>query len=371
MISALMFSALTALPLPQLDLDDGWLAWQGCWRASGDQMGSMVCIVPAGAGVRMRTIAKGVTTSEVTLVADGVARPIAREGCTGTQQARWSDDRQRLFLRSQMTCGESMQRTVDGIMAMQTGAWLSVQAVTSGSNTTTHVERFTEADPASMPAEIAASLSANRLARETARWAAGAWVDLADIREAVAETDVTAVTSWLTALNQTFDLTGEKLVQLADAGVPPAVIDVLVAVSNPEHFAVKTPRARVADDERPFYGSSCYGSRDPWLGPMGYYSYGYDQCYYGYSRGYSPFGFNRWGWGYSTPVVVVREPVTRNPSARVTRNGYTKGGSSGSSIPRDNSTVSRPSSGGSSTGSASSGGSSGSSTGRTAKPRDS
>ena len=77
MITALLFSVLTGSVAAQPD--DGWLAWQGCWRPTDAEVSSLLCIVPDGNGIKMITMADGVKRSEVTLIADGVARPISQE----------------------------------------------------------------------------------------------------------------------------------------------------------------------------------------------------------------------------------------------------------------------------------------------------
>jgi hypothetical protein len=366
MISALLISFVAA-SAPASSPSDGWLAWQGCWRAYGDEdPSSLLCIVPEGTGARLVTVANGAIRSEMRIVSDGSAHPFEQEGCKGTQQAVWSSDQQRLFVNSSMTCGESLPRTVSGIMTMQSRTeWTNVEAVTTGSVTSTRVVRYAAVEMGEIPEEIAAPLRANKLARETARYNATADVDLDDVQEAARHANESAVTAWLTELNQPFELDGKKLVALADAGVSPAVIDVLVAVSNPQYFAVATRPDRVDDDysrraRRPRAMGSCYDPfYDPWLGPMTY-SYGYNRCYR-YGGHFAPYG-NGWDYGYGLPpIIVVRNPL--NPRARVTREGYTKGDSSTSS-PSPARTSTSGSSGSSDTGSSSA------STGRTAKPRD-
>lgn len=365
MISTLILSVMAA----GTPVDNGWLAWQGCWHV--DQSSTeLLCIVPADDAVRLITVAEGQVQSETRLAADGVARPFEKEGCRGTEQAQWSRDGQRVFLTTDMTCGDT-RRTVTGVMAMRSRAdWVNVQAVTVADRTVTRVIQYTAANLRNVPDEIAEPLRATTLARETARHAASAYIDLEDVKEAVTRVADEAVTTWLTALNQPFDLNGRRLVALADAGVPSTVIDMLVAVSHPEHFAVQPierPRLTDRDDDDDAlrgYGydsRSCYG--DVWQrSPLLYSGYGYNNCYRGGS--YSLFGYDPY-WAYNrTPVIIVRGPVqTQNPNARVTREGYTSG-----STPQPART-----SGGSSdnSGKASSdSGSSASSTGRTAKPRD-
>lgn len=363
MITALLISVVAATtPAPA---SDGWLAWQGCWRALGDDdPTSLLCVVPEGEGARLVTVVNGRIEGEMRIVSDGRAHPFEQEGCKGTQQAVWSADQQRLFVSSDMTCGETMKRTVNGIMTMRSRTgWTNVEAVTTGTQTSTRAVRYVAVETNDVPDQIAAALQANKLARETARFSATAQIDLADVQEAVTRSTDATVTTWLTELNQPFDLTGRKLVELADAGVSPEVIDVLVAVSNPQYFAMAS---RDDDDRydrgnRHMRGSSCYDPfYDPWMG-MGY-TYGYNRCYR-YGGHFAPYG-SGWDYGYGRPpVIVIRNP--QNPKARVTRDGYSKG-STGSATPSSSTTTT--SSGSKDSGSSSSGSSG--STGRTAKPRD-
>lgn len=375
MISALFFSALTAAA-PAHVTDDGWLAWQGCWRAQGDPTPTLLCVVPASDGARLMTFQGGTLQAESKIIADGLARPVEKEGCRGTEMARWSSDRQRLFLVSKMKCGANVERNLSGIMSMYSAnEWLDVQSITTAGKTFARTTHYVSASTPGLPAEVTTALEANKLARETARYAASSLVDLNDVVEATKNVDEQAVAEWLTTFKQQFDLNGKRLLALADAGVSETVIDVLVAVSNPEVFAVRT---RMNDDRRDSRGrvlsSSCYDEfYSPWAGPMSY-TYGYSRCYdryYGYDRGYSSWGYSPWQWyAVNTPVVVVRNSA--NPDARVTRNGYTRDRSGTARDPSPSSAErTRSSTSGSDhRASGNSGASSSSGSTRTAKPRD-
>lgn len=394
-----------AAPRP-VSAQDGWLAWQGCWRAAGDPQNQMLCIVPDGDGARMIEVLNGAAQQETRIVANGAPQRADREGCRGTEQALWSKDQQRLFTVSAMTCGEQMLRKVTGIMSMiSPSEWVSVQAVTSGKQTIARTKRYQAVPRVQLPQFVSAVLSKNALAAETARYAAANELDLTDVVEAVKTVEPEVVNEWLTATGQRFELTGKKLVALADAGVPISVIDVLVAVSNPEHFAVKPLEERpIANYDRPRGGGGgydpCYdswygpyGGYPSWYGGYGYggyaygrYGYNYNGCYY------SPWGYDPWGWRRGGTIVVVRdgngdEPGGSNQPARATRGGYSGGSSSGSAHPRGSSgsqpsgTATPRASGGGSSGGSSSGGHSapaatgggytgGTSTGAVAKPKD-
>lgn len=363
---------------PGIQQDDGWLAWVGCWKPDGDTSDTRLCVVPAGNGVRMVTLVAGKVETESRLIADGQVHPIDQEGCKGTERAVWSADRQRVFVRSDLTCGTTITRKVTGVFALVSAKeWISVQGVTSGSTTGTRMVRYVEAQPASLPADIAQALQSNRLARETARYSATSLLDLNDVREALANVDTRVVEDWLMTVAQPFDLDGRKLVELADAGVPSSVIDVLVAVSNPDHFAVND---RI--DEEDYFreprrrgGVSCWDASyagypyDPFGYRYGGYGYG---CY---PTGiYSRWGYGGYGWRYTPVIVVDRGKVGRG--GKVTKGGYSKGGSEGStakgkdrsSTQSTTSTSSGKASGGSSTSGSS--GTSGSSDSGKAKKKD-
>lgn len=388
--NGILFAAAASLVLASgasaSRVDDGWLAWLGCWRAVGVTDGSMLCVVPEGQGVKLLGInADGTIKNETRIIADNMARQASQEGCSGTERAFWSKDQRRVFLRADQVCGEQTKRAVTGMLAMlKADQMVSVQSVTAYETTTARSVRYQYVEPAKVPAEVTAALAANRLARETARTAAGGRIDLDDVKEAVAAVHPEVVQGWLSAAEQKFELNGKVLKQLAAAGVPAGVIDVMVAVSNPRYFALKQPdeveaegRARGNDErdrDRTRYGR-CYDSyMDPWFDPFGYSFYGQDRCrigYYGYGMYGSPYGYYSpySAWRYGTPVIVVRGGE-EDSDGKVTRRGYSRGSSSSGSSSGGSY---RPSTGSSSSGSGSTSSSgtssSGSSTTRTAKPR--
>ncbi|HET9441177.1 MAG TPA: hypothetical protein VFO52_13455 [Longimicrobiales bacterium] len=350
--------------------DDAWLAWAGCWRADGDSSTRSLCIVPDADGARMITVSAGRIESETRMVADGRPHAITQEGCTGTETARWSVDRKRVFIDAQLNCGNNITRKVNGMFVMLgRDQWTSVQSITTSENKQLHTVRYLETEPVDLPAEIAQAFRNNRLARETVRLAAASPLDLADVIDAVAYVQTEVIEAWLTTVGQEFELNAQTLIALAEAGVPSSVIDVLVAVSNPGHFAVREERL----SDRDMWGGrrpvSCLDSY--WIDP--YDPFGYRGSYYsnyGCRRGsgfYPSWGGSYWGGG----SVIVIDRGTLRPRGRVTKQGYKR--------PRDDTfstsstgTTGRAStppksSGDSGSGSSSSSGDSG---GRKAKPRD-
>jgi hypothetical protein len=60
----------------------------------------------------------------------------------------------------------------------------------------------------------------------------------ADITEVTHNVSAAVVEAWLAASGQAFTVDARQLVALADAGVPDRVIDMVVALSNPQAFAI-------------------------------------------------------------------------------------------------------------------------------------
>ena len=362
--------------------DDRWLPWLGCWRAADAPATNVLCIVPEGEGVRLAEYADSKLVRESRVTANGQTRSVTQEGCTGTEQARWSSDGERVYVTTDMTCGERTRRQATGIFAFVSGGeWVSVQSISaSGMEPGSRTVRYTPTD-ANNPPEVVSLLRDNRLARETARYALAKPLELNDIREATGAVHARAVEALIVAHNQPFKLTGKTLVELAESGVPETVIDVVVAVSNPTRFALQSPDAAPGEINTPRTRSG-YSDRfcddwDDYYDPTCSSRYGYSRYSpFGYGYGYyGGYGFNSYGWRYpSTPVIVVRgdensDPVTRG---RATKKGYSSGRSSSTPSMSTGSSGSS-SSGGSAGGSSSSGGgsSSGTSTGRTAKAKGS
>lgn len=393
---------IEAQPVP----NPGWSAWLGCWEpvpAEGAAVPAVtpyLCFLPAetASQVDVVTVEGGELGERNTLDASGAAIALTREECSGTEMMQWSEDGLRAYQQSSYECPGGLQRRSSGVLSMTpSGEWLDVAAVTAGEATTVRVIRYRAApEVEARVTEIAQALAGRTMTRDLARSAAVAPIDRADVIETLAHVDAPAVEGWLIESGQNFQLDRTRIVELADAGVPERVIDVMVALSYPQTFAID--RAGGPTELPEAAGGPAVGSmslRDPWLSPYGYrgfynglypgyfYSdYYYDPYYssYGYGRGY---GYGGYGPGYNRPIIIVVPDQDGEAAAggrAVNNRGYTRGGS-GSSEPRPSgpsrSTGSSGNSGGGSGGSAtsdgysggSSGGSGGNSTGRTARPR--
>ena len=407
-VAALGILAITssALAAQQATVGPKWQGWIGCWSASpaGESAlapapvsGPVVCITPSlGEAVDVTTIDEGKVVSTQRIDAGGAERPLDAKGCTGVQRASWSADERRVYLRSTSTCN-ALKATTTAILGMTaSGEWIDVRGVTSYGNTSVRVARYRDAGiPAALPTEIANALRDRNAANEAARLAAGAAVGPKAVIEASHAADSAVVAAWLLERDQRFNVDAKTLVQLADAGVPGAVTDALVAVSNPQvfHFArasdqlAQTDASITTPDERPQERprvSAMGVPYDPWSwGYSGYgYPYGYGYGSLGYGRYYpgSPYGYGYgYSGGYAPPIIVVTSAEAQSRGQMVKGRGYTQtqGGSTGTASERPRSTYTppppTPSSSGSSSSSGSTSSSSGSesssSSGRTAKPR--
>lgn len=382
-----------------------WQGWLGCWTASAPDAlvptsAPVVCIMPTSSAdvVNVATVQDGKVLATKTIDASGTAQAIEAKDCTGTQQAEWSADARRVYLKATATCAGTT-RTTSGILAMSpTGEWLDVQGMAAGEGENVRVARYRDAGlPEKLPADIKSALEGRSASVQGARIAAGANIGTKAVIEASKKATPAVVEAWLLERGQRFALDASTLVQLADAGVPARVTDALVAVSNPQQFAVAHPTPDVqynrAEDE-------VTGRRIPvFLAPPPYdpFGWGYSSYYgYGYPYGYgygSRYGYPYGGFGgyygypyYGTPVIVPPGgTVPDGHGGRMVKGqGYQPGVGAGSTgrtaRPRNQPSPSDTRSSGSSrsTGSSSSGASSSGSTSsgsqpasttRTARPR--
>jgi hypothetical protein len=381
----------------QLASSDGrWTAWVGCWQASGrdattltpDKPLPTVCIVPVAGNATVDLITvNGTTATSERVDANGNRRSINREGCNGWETASFSGDSKRIYLRSEYQCTGNRTRTSTGIMSMSpNGEWLDVQGVRVEANNGVRVVHYGRVPtPPAVSAEARAAMERQgTMATSIAVIAASDSVRLADVVDASKHVDPLVVQTWLAQRGQGFNLDAKRLTQLADAKVAPNVIDVMIALSYPQTFALNLAQAdgqivqtsgprQVASEEVLGDGPIVFMNWDPLYSS----TYGYGYGMYGYRNGLGYHGYYPDYWYGRGPVVITRPSQTVDVPRADTRgkmvrgSGYTRpddrrdGGSSGT--PRSST------SGGSGSGSAGSGssssGSSGSSEPRTAKPR--
>lgn len=365
-----------------VQLDPRWEAWLGCWEPVGAQLRapggaavvSRVCVVPAttASGVDVVAVADERIVARDRIEATGERRPATQGGCSGWEQAEWSPGGRRVYLRAEYLCPGGLTRSSNGLMAMSAaGEWLDVHGVGAADSTTgLRVIRYQEAVVAStLPDEIRSALRDLGPAASMARTAAAAPLTTADVVEASRHVDAAVAEAWLAEQGQGFELDARRLVGLADANLPDRVIDVMVALSNPNVFTVNRAARQVGF--RPPEAGGTYAPT-PYL--WDYYAL-YDwRYYYDY---YSPYSF-AYGYG-SYPgqhAVFIQLRATGDQAAGhgrvVNGSGYTRGDTgNGTNVGRGSApsaSVSAPGAGGHSAGSTSGSGT-GSGSARTAHPR--
>lgn len=369
-LSSAFLGLAAAAGSAQAQVTPGWSAFAGCWTpvaADGSRNVAAntprVCIVPDAAnGAELVTIVLDSVTERTRIDASGQRREVSKQGCAGWESAEFSSDGRRLYLRGEQTCASGVKRLTSGIFAIATdGDWISAVNAGADSSSSVRVTRYaTAALAAPVPAEIRDALLAREMSDRTGRSAAQRDVSVDAVIEANRLLSAPAIEAWLSELEQDFDLDEQKLVKLADAGVQPSVIDMMVAVSNPKVFSVQATGAgyeTVENDSARVRRSDRYAPCfapvvDPWAW------YAYDPCdpylrygyyrsrYYRYGYGYDPYyGYGRYDGYYGRPAIIVvgstggSDPIVNRGRGRMTKDGYkrdpaTTSGSTGSSTSR-------------------------------------
>jgi len=388
------------------EVDSRWAPWIGCWRAmDGTEEPPLVCVVPLDGevAIELLTVIDGQVVSRESMIADGLQHMVSREGCEGVERAEFSSDSHRIYVRSELTCGVGGSRSSTGVISMiSPSEWLEVRTMDADGKRVPWVLRYVQASRADYQAAGQENLiDTQGVDARMARLAASVPIAPKDVIEAVEKVSAETVQVWIVERAEPFPLDAGRLIEMADGGVPASVIDVVIAVTYPEKFAVNQgdplglPQAGGGSSsaydaglnpfEDPFYDPYArsgyspygYGSRSsisvgyygrygyPYGGFGGYGGFGYG---FGFSAGPYP-GYGGWGDGIGAPIVIVdrRSGGTGGISGGVSSSGSTTGrvGRGGGYTSADSGSGStgrsaRPRSGSSeSTGSASSRGSSG------------
>ena len=428
MRSSLAFSVLCAGSLSAQgapSLDPRFQPWMGCWtpatQSAGPSVGpspkppSMACVVPSeripgSVDLVVFDSANVATRAAVPMPGTRVAKSI--DGCEGVETAIWMPDDRRLLMQAELTCGRGAKRLETGLMTMSSaGEWMQVQHLDVGGNSATTVMTLRYvADSLGEWARLGASAAPST---QSLRLAVGAPLMNRDVLAVAKRAPAALTEAWITETRQAFAVNGKELLMLADGGMPSRVIDLMVAISNPEVFAVRT----AGDDRtRPMAGDvitggisssrmlgGCRSMNDFCYGPGGMGAWGLGWQYglspfdpwslrYGYGGGLygGAFGYGNGYYYGNTPIIIVNRGDSgaggsAAPQGRAVRGGgYTRASSGGGGSPPPPSVFGGSSGsgsgGGSSGGSGSTGGSTGGSTsgasgggdtGRTAKPRGS
>ncbi|HET9467623.1 MAG TPA: hypothetical protein VFO48_04400 [Vicinamibacterales bacterium] len=315
---AAVLALLSAAPARAQDtpaaFDSRWTPYLGCWTVVQNQRGhsapvpagTMVCVRPSGRfGVAITTTVDGKNVLEQTIVADGAPQKISQGDCAGTQTSDWSRDGERLFTRVELECANRPKRTVSGVTLLADGHWIDSQATVIDGNSDVRLRRYRRSSDqyTGVPGATTAPLS------------------IEDVIEASAKVQSEALEAALDELNSRFTLNSRVLKQLADNGVSPNVIDLMVAQAYPERFEVERSYYPAPSSASTSYGTSYgtassgnttiymgsgypYSMYDPFYSSYYYYSpfaypYYWGPSYsYRYRYGYSPFYPNYYNYNY-------------------------------------------------------------------------
>jgi hypothetical protein len=439
-----MLFAASSLHAQAASVDPRFQPWLGCWRPldaaigleelEGEAQPTRACVVPSATmpgSVDLVLFHRDSLLSRTAVPTPGKPLPRKLEECDGTESAEWTPDDSRLVFKADLTCARGIKRVETGMMMMnEAGQWVQLQHLSVGKNEATTVARFRFEGDSALPAGLqVGSLRSTRALRV----ATGSAVSVDDVINTTRLVSPSLAEAWLAEIGQRFALDAKTLIKLADNGVSPRVIDVMVALANPDRYQLgpammnargvpqgagivalnqgRTGRSGVGTRSRcQMMDDFCYGP-----GGMGAWGLGYRWGMFDPwgSSVYSPFGYGMgwgfnpylpwgglgwrngwgngwgggWGGGWGNGVYYGGGPVVIIPSdpgnvgggavrgRAVSGGGYTRANppSSGSSGSGYYPSPSSGAGGGSSSGAGASGGaSSGSSDGgRTAKPRGS
>jgi hypothetical protein len=327
MLLAALFGVLTAAPAFAQNTDAGpsshgfdsrWNPYLGCWRIvqehQGEQLvpiapGLMVCAQPSGrTGVAITTTVDGKNVLEQTIVADGSAQPVTQADCRGTQTSDWSRDGERLFTRVEIECAGRPRRVVSGITQLSRGYWIDAQATLIDGDHDVRLRRYQR--------------TSDQFGSAAAP--AGAPMSVEDVIEASAKVFAPALEAALAEAGGRFSLDSRTLTQLADAGVSPNVIDIMIAQAFPDRFEIERPSTYPPSSAVGATASHAGMSTSSWSG--GYGSPMYDPFYSSFYY-YSPFAYPYyWGAGYYPYRYSYGYPYSYN------YNGYYYYGYPGGSV---------------------------------------
>lgn len=232
-------------------VDARFQPWIGCWRTIDNTdmpqsaAPTQACVVPStqvAGSVDVMLFSRDSLLSRNTLPAAGTSAEKVVDDCRGTEKATWTSDNARLIMRADLTCARNLQRTETGMMTITPeGEWLQLQHLQVGGNEATTTVRFRYNEGAALPPGV--SFTAGSRSNSSLRLAMGAPVNGEQVLDVATQTPPGLTEVWLAELGTGFDLDGKALTRLADRGMPPRVIDMMIAVSNPRAFSVRPNEA--------------------------------------------------------------------------------------------------------------------------------
>jgi uncharacterized membrane protein YgcG len=309
-----------------------WLPWIGCWQSPAERLAgddARVCIVPAEGGVKMLTVVGDQISTDQTVVADGLSRAVVEGPCTGDRRVDWSSNGHLLFTRAEIACAPGPSQKLSGLHLFTSGpTWIDIQLVEAAGRENVRARRY---ERLSVPESIGAQLPPALVARaaDAALRLSQQPLTVEDIIEANGNVPPTIIETALFETKSRFALSSRSLIALHDAGVEEPVIDLMLAISYPERFAVNRwvsaqPFAvnLFPDDSawldwsfsRPYWAHRPYSGFYSAYGSI-WYNSGWDLRYFPRGDSYAP----------AVSFGVTGAPATASQGSVVKGQGYTRG----------------------------------------------
>ena len=373
---AMSVAAASTLPSQQLGRGPRWQGFFGCWTVARagtaqDSQGDsrIVCISPTSDPdvADISAIDDGRVAARERIDASGRTVAVVKEGCIGSQHARWSADERRVYLRSSVNCAGSPRETSAILALTASGDWIDVRRIAARPgdtiSTIVRVARYHDIGlPSEVPDSIARQLRVRGMSIAVGRIAATAPINSDAVIEAVRRADAAMAEAWVMESGDLLALSSRDLRALTDSGVPERVLAAARAADDARRSFSERPNWDGRDGSFRAFGRTTsdawdqgIGTKnvfpeharrslyDPWGNGVWFYAPYSTRSWYGSTRGVvdgdgfeyfrmptSLFGDRTTVTGYVKPPVLV---LHDDPSAASEAPAITKGDGGKREIP--------------------------------------
>ena len=265
--------------------DAAIIPWLGIWTAIDETPSSRTTVIEISPGADGRGFE--ITTKDTdppvseNIIPDGILRRIEFGNCTGSNTYKWEKEAGVLLGTSEIVCGEASYSIITLKMMTSADRMTDILAVKTADQTRLAVRRF------AFEREFSSAVNfflgqESMLLRTTlaAPWDLDKIINLSQIVE------TSVLEAALIEKNLQVKLDAKSLRKMKSTGTPDSIIDLLVAMSNPDKFRIEK-NEHIAVEA---------ASRRPESGETYSYSYGIEApYYYGY---YYPWSYY---WSYNSP----------------------------------------------------------------------
>ncbi len=259
----ILASALSLSTIEAQQEVSSWTPWIGCWTRIGDEdVQSILCMLPSDEYQAVEAMwigSEGVLRRE-TIRADAQRYSASLDECRGWAEGQFSENERRVYLKSEYTCVNDDSIAHWHALALHSqGSMLSVQAVKTGDSLVTGIDRYWR-----IQNEVLDTIGLGELVRRFVEpnpyltRLAGTELEASDLIELAFVMPSQIAVLLTIELGVTAAMRADDIFQLRSAGVPDNLIDVVVARSYPEWFAVQVASMESLgekedpDNQRPF-----------------------------------------------------------------------------------------------------------------------